>query len=94
MQLGARRVDTDQIVRRGCGDRTQDASMQCYQLARILEGLASGKGFVVFRASRPSVTSIPFTRLRSVQKTNYIKVPSSPNLRLHRSQQLHASFWV
>jgi hypothetical protein len=26
--------------------------MQCYQLARILEGLANGKGFVVFRASR------------------------------------------
>jgi hypothetical protein len=52
MQLGARQVDTDQIVRRGCGDRNQDARMQCYQLARILEGLANGKGFVVFRASR------------------------------------------
>jgi hypothetical protein len=44
MQPGARRVDTDQIVRRGCGDRNQDASMQCNQLARFLEGLAIRKG--------------------------------------------------
>jgi hypothetical protein len=44
MQLGARRVDTDQIVRRGCGDRNQDASTQCNQLAQVLEGLANGKG--------------------------------------------------
>jgi hypothetical protein len=26
--------------------------MQCNQLAQILEGLANGKGFLVFRASR------------------------------------------